>query len=153
MEPIISIKRTTAQDPDFITLVTRLDHELWNELMEDQATYDQFNKVPDIRTAVVVFAGKRPAGCGCFKRYDADTVEVKRMFVEKDFRGHGISKIILAELENWARELSYKNALLETSVHFVAARSLYEKSGYAVIENYDQYAGLKESVCMKKSLE
>jgi hypothetical protein len=44
-----TIKRTTASDKDFQHLVTLLDHELWNELKEDQAKYNQFNKVPDIK--------------------------------------------------------------------------------------------------------
>ena len=44
-----TIKRTTANDKDFQWLIKQLDNELWNELKEDQATYDQYNKVPDIK--------------------------------------------------------------------------------------------------------
>jgi putative acetyltransferase len=49
------IKRTTASDPHFKALIELLDHELWVELREDQATYDQFNYVPDIQTVVIVY--------------------------------------------------------------------------------------------------
>jgi hypothetical protein len=147
-----TIKRTTSADPDFQVLIAHLDHELWNELKEDQATYDQYNKVPDIQTALVLYMNGKPAASGCFKEYDNETVEVKRMFVEKEFRGRGLSTIILKELEEWAMQSGFKYALLETSVHFKTARSLYSKAGYVVIDNYDQYAGLEESVCMKKEL-
>jgi hypothetical protein len=147
-----TIKRITSNDKDFQWLIQQLDKELWDELHEDQATYDQYNKVPDINTAVVVYVNDLPAASGCFKKYNADTVEIKRMFVIKEHRGKGLSKIILQELENWAIEEGFKFSLLETSIHFIPATTLYKKSGYQIIPNYDQYKGLEESVCMKKPL-
>lgn len=152
MNEAFSIKRTTTADKDFQLLVTHLDHELWNELKEDQAQYDQYNKVPDIKTAVVLYDGNIPAAIGCFKAFDESTVEIKRMFVEKVYRGKGCSKQILSELERWAQEEGYSHAILETSIHFKPARSLYTAAGYNIIPNYGQYAGLAESVCMKKDL-
>lgn len=146
------IKRTTANDEDFQLLIKQLDYELWVELEEDQATYDQFNVVLDIPTAVVVYTGGEPVACGCFKKIDKNTVEIKRMFVRKDQRGKGLSKKVLAELEHWAKEENYDCAVLETSIHFQTARNLYSSSGYKVIPNYGPYAGLPESVCMKKEL-
>jgi GNAT superfamily N-acetyltransferase len=147
-----TIKRTTANDKDFQWLITQLDAELWNELQEDQSTYDQFNKVSDITTAVVVYINNQPAASGCFKKYKSDSVEIKRMYVVKEFRGKGLSKIVLSELEKWAKETGYSFAVLETSVHFITATTLYRKAGYHIIPNYDQYENLKESVCMKKKL-
>ncbi|GAB2833386.1 nitrate reductase associated protein [Ferruginibacter profundus] len=149
-QPII--KRTTSNDSNFQWLIQQLDHELWNELQEDQAQYDQYNKVPDLNTVVVVYIHDQPAAGGCFKKYNADTVEIKRMFVVKEQRGKGLSKLVLTELENWAMEDGFKYAILETSIHFIPATTLYKKSGYQVIPNYDQYEGLEESVCMKKEL-
>jgi putative acetyltransferase len=146
-----TIKRTTSADKDFQMLITHLDHELWNELKEDQATYDQFNKVPDISTVLIIYQGQQPVACGCLKEIDANTVEIKRMFVEKEWRGKGLSKLILNELEQWAIEKGFENAILETSIHFTTARQLYESSGYTIIPNYPPYQGLTESVCMKKS--
>jgi hypothetical protein len=146
------IKRTTSTDKDFQWLIKQLDNELWNELQEDQAQYDQYNKVPDLNTVVVVYINDQPVASGCFKKYNTDMVEIKRMFVVKEQRGIGISKIVLSELENWAVESGFKNALLETSIHFIAATTLYKNAGYIIIPNYDQYKDLEESVCMKKEL-
>ena len=53
---------------------------------------------------------------------------------------------------NGAIEEGVKYAILETSIHFDVAKNLYQKAGYVVIPNYDQYEGLEESVCMKKKL-
>lgn len=152
MPQTIVIKRTTTADAGFQLLISLLDHELWNELKEDQATYDPHNKVPDIKTALLLYANEEPVACGCFKEYDADTVEIKRMFVQKAWRGRGLSKKVLQELEQWAGEKGYRYAVLETSIHFATARRLYQTSGYSIIPNYPPYAGLTESVCMKKEL-
>lgn len=146
------VKRTTTGNTDFQHLISLLDHELWVELKEDQATYDGFNKVPDIDTAVIVYAGDEPVACGCFKKYDAETAEIKRMFVQKTWRGKGLSKVVLQELEKWAAEKGFRYAVLETSIHFTTARSLYESSHYRVVPNYPPYTGLAESICMKKAL-
>ena len=148
----LTIKRTSTNNPDFHYLISLLDHELWIELKEDQSTYDQYNKVQDISTAIIAYDSDKPVACGCFKEYDIKTVEIKRMFVVKTYRGKGISKIILQELEKWAIEKEFEYAILETSVRFDVAKNLYRQSGYNVILNYDQYAGLEESICMKKKL-
>lgn len=152
MPPEFRLQRTTTADPDFTALVLLLDHELWVELKEDQATYDQHNKVPDIKTAVLIYAGSEPVACGCFKRFDGQTVEIKRMFVTKAQRGKGLSRCVLAELEAWAKEKGYRYAVLETSIHFATAIRLYQTSGYKTISNYPPYEGLEESICMKKEL-
>jgi GNAT superfamily N-acetyltransferase len=148
----LKIKRTSTDDPHFIHLISLLDHELWVELEEDQATYDQYNKVPAISTAIIIYDDAKPIACGCYKKHDEHSVEIKRMFVDKDYRGKGILKMILNALENWATESGFKYAVLETSIHFGVAKSLYQGSGYSIIPNYDQYIGLEESVCMRKEL-
>jgi putative acetyltransferase len=152
MYETLMIKRTNSNDPDFQLLVSHLDYELWNELKEDQSMYDQYNKVPDLPTVVVIYMNEKPVACGCYKQYRSDTAEVKRMYVKKEYRGKGLSKLILNELEQWAIESGFHFAILETSIHFKTAQSLYTKAGYNVIENYDQYAGLEESICMRKEL-
>jgi putative acetyltransferase len=149
-QPII--KRTTTTDADFILLINLLDHELWNELHEDQATYGQYNKVPGLPTAIVVYLNDEAVACGCFKEYSACTIEIKRMYVKKQYRGQGLSKLLLQELQQWAIQNNYTNAILETSIHFTTARKLYETNGYNIIQNYAPYEGLEESVCMGKQL-
>jgi len=147
------INRTHGSDEDFISLVKMLDHELWDELNEDQATYDPHNKVQDVKTALVLYVNNEPVACGCLREFSHGTTEIKRMFVRKDSRRKGLSKKILNELELWAKELGYQETILETSIHFNVAVSLYQSAGYSVIPNYGPYQGLKESICMKKVLK
>jgi len=148
----VSIRRTTTADPHFAELIQALDHELWDELDEDQATYDQYNKVPDIATAVLLYVDEEAVASGCFKAWDDSRVEIKRMYVRKTHRGKGYSRMVLEELEKWAMQLGYTEAFLETSIHFTTAQNLYRSAGYDVIPNYGPYENLEESVCMKKAL-
>ena len=152
MHKQFNIARTTTENEDFIQLVHKLDNELWNELNEDQSVYDQYNKVPNIQTAIIIYDDEKPVAIGCYKAYNSDTVEIKRMYVDKAYRGKGISKIVLNELERWAIENGFAYSILETSVHFNIAQGLYSKAGYGIIPNYDPYKDLEESVCMKKEL-
>ncbi|HYC40657.1 MAG TPA: GNAT family N-acetyltransferase [Chitinophagaceae bacterium] len=149
----VTIKRTHGRDPDFSALLKLLDEELWNELMEDQATYEPHNQVDDVATALVLYVADQPIASGCLRAFSSDTAEIKRMFVRKPYRGRGLSRLVLSELETWAMEEGYSFALLETSVRFSVAIRLYESSGYRVIPNYGPYLGLSESVCMKKDLQ
>src|SRR6516225_2804144 len=108
-----NIARTTTENPDFIQLAAKLDHEFWVELNEDQSTYEQYNKVPDIKTAIIIYDNKKPVAIGCYKEYNADTVEIKRMYVDKTYRGKGVSKLVLNELEKWAIENGFQYSILE----------------------------------------
>jgi GNAT superfamily N-acetyltransferase len=152
MDNQLTIKRTDSNDADFNTLIRQLDHELWTIMNEVQATYDQYNKVPDLPTVVLAYDNNKVVGCGCFKKFDDTTVEIKRMFVVPESRGKNVATAVLAELEKWAKELNYTMAVLETGKRMTPANQLYKKNGYSITENYGQYIGLEESVCMKKKL-
>ena len=133
-------------------LVSLLDADLNQRYGVVQAQYDQFNSLESIEAAVVAYAGERPVGCGCFKRFDAQSVEIKRMFVRPEDRGSGVAKLLLGELEAWAVEEGISRAVLETGIKNPEAIRFYMKSGYGRIDNYGQYAGMENSVCMAKTL-
>ena len=93
-----------------------------------------------------------PVGSASFKKYDDECAEVKRVFVKQEYRGRGISNILMKMLEERAREKGFKYFILESGEPLVSAMALYRKSGYKVIPNYGQYVDMEESVCMKKKL-
>src|SRR2546430_14105869 len=57
---------------------------------------------------VIGYWQSQAVGCGAFRPYDQTTVEIKRMFVEPDFRGRGIARAILGAVEAEARRRGYK---------------------------------------------
>jgi GNAT superfamily N-acetyltransferase len=109
--------------------------------------------VDKIGHVVVAYLEGKPVGCGAFKEYSNDAVEIKRMYVLPEMRGRGIASQVLAELESWAAELHYNNCVLETGKKQPEAIRLYQKSSYNIIPNYGQYEGIENSVCMKKSIQ
>ncbi|MCE3281283.1 MAG: family N-acetyltransferase [Chitinophagaceae bacterium] len=148
----MKIIRTHSSDPAFLGLVAELDNDLRSRYKERQAVYDPYNQVPNLSTVVVAYEGDTAVGCGCFKPYDDDSVEIKRMFVAPASRGTGVAPVILSELEQWARELGYRKAVLETGTLQHEAIRFYQREGFSVTENYGQYIGMETSICMNKKL-
>jgi GNAT superfamily N-acetyltransferase len=87
------------------------------------------------------------------KPFNAEAMEIKRMYTLPERRGKGIASVILTALEKWALELSYTKTVLETGKRQPEAIALYEKSGYRLIPNYGQYTGVENSLCFEKLLK
>jgi putative acetyltransferase len=146
-----TIIRTDAAHPEFQTLVKYLDQTLAISDGEEHAFYDQFNKIDKIKHAVVAYDDDDTAvGCGAIREFEMGRVEVKRMYVVEQMRGKGVAKAILAELENWAKELGFHSCILETGLKQPEAIQLYHKAGYQIIDNYGPYIGVTNSVCFEK---
>ena len=144
--------RTTSENPDFRTLVQLLDQDLAERDGAEHGFYAQFNKIANLDHVVVAYQAGEPVGCGAFKPFETDSVEIKRMFVQPAHRGQGVAQAVLAELEKWAAELDYSACVLETGKKQPEAIALYQRSGYALTPNYGQYIGVENSVCMRKAL-
>lgn len=148
-----TLYRTTSDHPHFRQLVNALDDDLMIRNGETQNLYHQYNKTDNINHAVVIYTDDLPVGCGCFKHFDDQTVEMKRMFVMPGMRGKKLAARILEELENWAMEEGYSKSVLETGLRQVEAIRLYTHSGYVLTENYGQYIGMADSICYRKELK
>ncbi len=149
---MLTFIRTNSSHQDFQALVQLLDADLRIRDGEDHTFYSQFNTIDQIKHAVIAYLENQPVGCGAFKLYAENTVEIKRMFVRPAFRGQRIAEMILTELETWTHELGMTSCVLETGFKQPEAIRLYQRSGYERIPNYGQYAGVENSVCMQKFL-
>ena len=148
----MKIKRTDSGNTDFITLVHQLDAELASRDGDQHSFYAQFNKIDQIKHAIVIYEGDSPIGCGAIKPFAENTMEIKRMYTLPACRGKGIASRILLELEKWAVELSCEKCVLETGLRQPEAIRLYTKNGYKAIPNYGQYAEVENSRCFEKFL-
>ena len=147
---MITIKRTTSNNEDFGNLVVQLDAYLRVLDGEHHAFYAQFNKTNLLKNAVICYENDTAVGIGAYKEFEPNVAEIKRMYTLPESRGKGIAKAILTELEAWAREENYTTSILETGFLQVDAIGLYQKLGYEITENFGQYSGVANSVCMKK---
>jgi GNAT superfamily N-acetyltransferase len=151
MNPI-TILRTTSENKDFAKLVVALDAFLKILDGDDHEFYAQMNKTNLLKNAVICYKNNKPIGIGAYKEFESKTVEIKRMYTLPEYRGKGIASKIIRELELWAKEENYTTSILETGLKQADALYLYQKLGYTIIENYGQYKGVENSVCMKKIL-
>ena len=151
----MSIKfiRTNSENTDFRKLIDKLDEDLYQRNGEVQLQYRQYNQVDSIDHVVVIYFEGKPVGCGCYKRFDDTTVEMKRMFVLPEIRGKQLAARMLQELETWAIEEGNIAAVLETGHRQAEAVRLYTIAGYSLIQNYGQYIGMDESICFRKELK
>ncbi|MFM2369496.1 MAG: hypothetical protein RL619_1802 [Bacteroidota bacterium] len=148
----IEIIKTTSENPDFVTLIAALDVSLWERYPELKTNYWGNNVIELNPNVIIVYLENKAVACGCFKKYDKNTIELKRMFVSPEARGLGLAKKIILELELWAHDLSYTASVLETLYKQKEAISLYQKVGYTIVDNYEPYVGLENSICMKKQI-
>src|SRR5512133_1879737 len=149
---MIKLIRTDSNNSDFYELTTLLDEDLHSRYGEIQNQYNQFNKIDSIGTVVIAYVNGKPSGCGCFKPFDNHSVEIKRMIVIQEFRGTGLARMILIELEKWAIEIGFSKSVLETGIKQIEAIKFYSKLGYERTDNYGQYLGNPNSICMTKKL-
>lgn len=149
---MLNIVRTDSTHPDFQSLVKKLDSELAQRDGAEHSFFAQFNKIDNIRHTIVLYEKEVAIGCGAIKEYDAEIMEVKRMYVLQEKRGKGGATLVLKELEIWAKELGYNKCILETGKRQPEAIALYKKNNYLVIPNYGQYKNVDNSVCFQKVL-
>lgn len=75
--------------------------------------------------------------CGAIRRHDERTGELKRMWVHADWRGAGLGRRMLTELELVAADLGYRRVVLDTNATLTEAIAMYERHGYRSIERYN----------------
>ena len=144
------IIRTDNNNLDFQALIAELDAYLKTTDGEDHEFYNQFNSLKKINNVVVAFQNEQAIGCGAFRKFDANTVEIKRMYVKVTYRGSGVANTVLSSLEEWASEEGFTKCVLETGNRQIDAIKFYKKSGYRSIPNYGQYAQMEDSNCFEK---
>jgi len=94
-----------------------------------------------------------PVACGSFRPVDGgDLAEIMRMFVKEQYRRQGISRKLLAFLEESARDLAFAKVCLETGIRQPEAIGLYRSAGYVEIAPFGIYVGHPLSVCFEKPL-
>ncbi len=79
---------------------------------------------------LLLLEGAAAVAAGGFRRLDATTAEVKRMWTRPDRRRRGLARRMLAELEAAARDRGYDGMYLSTGSSQQDAAALYVAAGY-----------------------
>ncbi|MGQ0842720.1 MAG: GNAT family N-acetyltransferase [Sporichthyaceae bacterium] len=102
---------------------------------------------------LLAYDGSTPVGCGAWRVLEPGLAEVKRMFVLPEYRRRGVSRVLLAALEDSARAAGASRLWLQTGSLQGEALGLYRSSpGWEPIAPYGFYAEHPGCHCFGKSL-
>ena len=152
----ITISRARLADEPSRTLIGALNAELSATYPEPGATHfglDEAEVSGDRGAFLVAWLDGEPVGCGAVRLLDADTGELKRMYVSPAARGHGVGRRLVAALEAEARAIGARRLVLETGTRQTAAIALYAATGFTPIPLYGEYVSSPDtSVCLGKEI-
>jgi GNAT superfamily N-acetyltransferase len=116
----------------------RVVRQLVRELQAEMARVDVAGCPEAIEFMLGLIDGK-PVACGALAQVGPAIGEIIQMYVRPAWRGQGLSRLILAALEERAVELGWQTLRLEAAPEGVRAIRLYEGSGFRTVA--DQRAG------------
>jgi GNAT superfamily N-acetyltransferase len=95
----------------------------------------------------------RPVTGGAFRRFDADTAELKRIWTDSGYRRRGHAKALLAVLETKIAARGYRHVYLTTGDRQPEAEALYLSSGYVRLAEPLPAEGEVYPIAFKKTLQ
>lgn len=78
----------------------------------------------------------RMAGCVALRPLEDNICEMKRLYVNSDYRGQGIGRLLAISVIERARAAGYKKMRLDTVASMEAARALYYSLDFRNINAY-----------------
>jgi GNAT superfamily N-acetyltransferase len=121
---------------DFLMTLTAKDQEIvetfypvpkYRQLMED---LPEIHASPDGVILIAKQEDGMPVGCGMIHALDAQTSEIKRVFVTEATRGQGVAGQICEGLMDHAQQNGFKRMVLDTSRSLLSAQRLYARLGF-----------------------
>lgn len=86
---------------------------------------------------LLAYVDNQLAGCIALRKHDADTCEMKRLFLRPGFRGMGLGKALVVKIIDEAKSIGYKHMCLDTIPGKMdSAIALYEAMGFQDISPY-----------------
>lgn len=96
--------------------------------------------------------GDQPVTGGAFRRFDATTAELKRIWTDGAHRRRGHAKALLAELESEIAARGYRRIYLMTGNRQPEAEALYVSTGYIRLDKPLPAEGPVYPIAFEKSL-
>ena len=129
VESADSINSLALQQAFFADIATR--YPGWNP--SSSQSVETHELAPPTGIWLVAYLDDQPIGCGGLQALDPETAEIRRIFLDKSARRHGIGRALLAELESHALRIGYRQVRLTTGDKQPEALELFRSAGYREI--------------------
>jgi putative acetyltransferase len=150
---LMHVSFESPDQPEVIALIAELD--AYQDTLyppESRHSLDLHSlKQPNVIFAVARSNGGQAVGCGAVV-LNSGYGELKRMYVQPNWRGQGVANKVLGQLESEARARGCQLLKLETGPYQPQALALYRRSGYEPRGPFGAYTNDPLSVFMQKSL-
>jgi len=149
----IAVEPITGEDAK--RLILALDEETSIRYPNPEDNFfelDEGEVAPGRGAFLIARCAGRAVGCGAVRLFDADTAEIKRMYVSPEARRRGLGGRILSVLEAEALRLGASRLVLETGERQPEAIAVYTRAGFVRIPCFGEYAEAPQSVCFGKAL-
>ncbi|MFI2374768.1 GNAT family N-acetyltransferase [Streptomyces sp. NPDC018964] len=130
----LTVVHTEVSDPRVRPLLCELGHEYTTRYGKD--AHAEISRYPDEEFTephgglILLLENGDPVAGGAFRRHDATTAELKRIWTHSAHRRRGLARRVLAELEREAGARGYRRIHLTTGPRQPEARGLYLATGY-----------------------
>lgn len=85
---------------------------------------------------LLLLKNKQSVGCIALRKMSQGVCEMKRLYIEPEFRGLGLGNILVKELIERARQKSYNKMRLDTLTRLKPAIKIYETFGFKKVPAY-----------------
>lgn len=84
----------------------------------------------------LAWVGRELAGCIALRRHDAQSGEMKRLYLRPAFQGQGLGKLLAQHIIADAKQIGYQRILLDTLPIMQNAQAMYAKLGFKETQAY-----------------
>lgn len=140
------VRQATGADLDWIVDLHRRvyrDEQGWDQrfMAIVEAIVADFREGREGERCWVAETGGERVGCILLARDSPRTAKLRILLVEPSARGRGLGTALVEECLAFARSWGYRRVVLGTDSNLLAARRMYERAGFRMVEEvpHDDY--------------
>lgn len=129
-----------------LRLFSEHDDYMIDFLGKDKWCYTRYSENENIEIVWVIYTGNLPIGCMSFRKKSDGIGELKRLYIQSDYRGNGISKKLLETAELYAKKQGCNTLFLDTRITLEPAVSIYQSFGFHIVYQQDLYIQMEKDI-------
>ena len=142
------IKEVNYDNDDFKILCVKLD-DFQNKIVPIRIDlgFSALDGLEKLEKVLLVYDENKAVASAGLKPVNDTTAELARVYTDDNYRGKGLSKLLINEIIAYAKSKGYKKLVLDTWKDSTSAKGLYNKLGFKEIPMFDLKT-LKNSFAM-----